>query len=302
MDLSGHPNSSERGANRPSWQTHAKVMIANQSPKEHPALRRSHRVHFPGHRSNKLSGILEFPPQEPRGWFLFSHCFTCNKDLKAIVRISRGLAERGWGVLRYDFSGLGGSEGDFSETNFTTQCEDLQSAAEYLSAEVHAPRFLIGHSFGGAASLAMAEELSSVMGVIAIAAPSDTCHLAKLLLAMNPAIESEGQGTVSIGGLTHTITKQMTDNFQSYDLPSRVALLRKPLLVFHSPEDDTVPYYHAQANLGFQKPLAGSAGPLFRLPSRSLIALPGSNHLLTSSDRDLQMVMSMIDAWCDRLI
>lgn len=251
-----------------------------------------------------LTGVLETFGTEPRGWLVFSHCFTCNKDLKAIVRIARGLAERGWGVLRYDFAGLGNSEGIFAETNFTTNCEDLRCAAEYLATSHHAPRFLIGHSFGGAASLFVADDLPSVSGVIALAAPSDTVHLANLLVAMNPAIEREGEGDVTIGGLKHRITRGMVEDFRSHDLPGRVARLRKPILAFHSPDDETVGFYHALRNAGYNHgteetpAVQGHRG----LVSRSLIAMPGSNHLFTNNERDLAMIVAMMDAWCERMI
>ncbi len=261
-------------------------------------MRHSHRVRFPGHAGNTLTGILEMPEGNVRAWLVFSHCFTCNKDIKAIVRIARGMAERGWGVLRYDFAGLGASEGNFADTNFSTNCEDLRRAVEFLSGEHHPPRFLFGLSFGGAASLAMADQLPSIAGVITLAAPSDTSHLADLLASMNPAIESEGQGTVVIGGLTHTISKQMLLDFRSHDLPGRVRDLRKPLLVFHSPQDETVAYQHALANTGLTSPHGYNSGST----SRSLITLPGSNHLLTSSERDIPLVVGIMDVWCDRLI
>jgi uncharacterized protein len=283
-------------------------------------MRKSQRIQFPGHRGIALSGILEIPAQPPRGWMLFSHCFTCTKDLKAIVRISRGLAEKGWGVLRYDFAGLGSSEGDFAETNFTTNCEDLQKAAEYLSAEFHAPRFLIGHSFGGAASFAMADRLPSVTGVIGIAAPSDTWHLAKLLTSMAPGIESEGRGTVAIGGQTYTITQPMVDDFRRHRLAETVRGLRKAMLIFHSPEDETVHYGHALINAGFQLPATPALPTDAAVPHsvglpeaaampepsglypRTLVSLPCSNHLLTSSDRDIPMMVGIIDAWCERWV
>lgn len=261
-------------------------------------MRHSHRVRFPGHAGNTLTGILEMPEGNVRAWLVFSHCFTCNKDIKAIVRIARGMAERGWGVLRYDFAGLGASEGNFADTNFSTNCEDLRRAVEFLSGEHHPPRFLFGLSFGGAASLAMADQLPSIAGVITLAAPSDTSHLADLLASMNPAIESEGQGTVVIGGLTHTISKQMLLDFRSHDLPGCVRDLRKPLLVFHSPDDETVAYRHALANTGLISEQVNASG----LSPRSLITLPGSNHLLTSSERDIPLVVGIMDVWCDRLV
>lgn len=267
------------------------------------ANRKSLRVEFPGRRG-QLAGILEIPHgeishREIHGWILFSHCFTCNKDLKAIVRIARGLADCGWGVLRYDFSGLGASQGDFSETNFSTNCEDLAAAAGFLSNEHQSPSFLIGHSFGGAASLAMAGTIPSVQGSIALAAPSDTHHLADLLIRMDPDIASLGRGTVSIGGQKHQVQRQMVEDFRSHDLRATVANLRKPLLIFHSPEDETVGFYHAIRNAGYDQndpsEASKAAGP------RTLVALPGSNHLLTNNERDIPMIVSITHAWCTRI-
>ena len=262
-------------------------------------MRKSHRVEFSGGRG-KLAGILEIPQDEIHGWMLFSHCFTCNKDLKAIVRIARGLADCGWGVLRYDFSGLGGSDGIFAESNFSTNCEDLASAASFLSSEYHSPRFLIGHSFGGAASMAMADQIPSVAGVIALAAPSDTYHLADLLMKMDPAIASSGLGSVVIGGQKLDIQKQMVEDFRKHDLRKIVENLRKALLVFHSPEDETVAFYHAIRNSGYDH--ASGAGYVPSTIPRSLVALPGSNHLLTNSERDIPMIVAIASAWCTRLI
>lgn len=261
-------------------------------------LRHSHRVRFPGHGGHTLTGILELPGTEVRAWIVFSHCFTCNKDLKVMVRIARGLAQRGWGILRYDFAGLGGSEGIFADTNFSTNCEDLRRAVEFLGKEYHSPRFLFGLSFGGAASLAMADSLPSIAGVITLAAPSDTGHLAELLESMNPQIASQGRGEVVIGGFTHTITRQMLEDFRRHDLPAQVRSIRKPLLLFHSPEDETVSYHHALVNTG----LVSYPGIASGLCPRSLITLPGSNHLLTNSERDLELVVRVIDAWCDRFV
>jgi putative redox protein len=265
-------------------------------------MRKSHRVFFGGHAGNRLCGILELPGQPPRAWILFSHCFTCTKDIKVIVRLSRALAERGWGVLRYDFSGLGASEGKFEDTSFTTNCRDLQLAAEFLESEYHAPRFLLGHSFGGAASLAMADALPSVVGAIPLAAPSDTHHLAELLARMNPEILTVGRGPVTIGGTTHQISKSMVEDFRSHDLRGLVSSLRKPVLVLHSPHDQTVPFEHARINAGFHE-TCGPPGSSKEPPlPRSLVALPHSDHLLTSSDRDITMLAGIIDAWCERWI
>ena len=251
--------------------------------------RHSLRVSFPS-GPWKLAGILEQPVAPAKGSILFSHCFTCNKDLKAIVRIGRALAELGWNVLRYDFRGLGNSEGNFSQSNFTTNCEDLQSAASYLASTVGGPHFLLGHSFGGAASLANAMSIESVRGVITLAAPSDTHHLANLLDRMDPQISSEGKGSVTIGGFRYDVEDQMLKDFRSHDLSTSLQTLVKPVLAFHSPSDETVSYEHAIRICGFcnenetRKP-------------RSLITLPGSNHLLTNESH-CQWVAQLIDAWC----
>lgn len=262
-------------------------------------MRKSQRVEIPGKRGS-LAGILEIPSGQTHGWILFSHCFTCNKDLKAIVRIARGLSDCGWGVLRYDFSGLGGSDGTFSETNFSTNCEDLLSAADFLAGQQNSPRFLMGHSFGGAASLAMANKIDGIAGVIALAAPSDTHHLADLLVKMDPEIASSGIGSVSIGGQRLQIKNQMVQDFRSHDLRSLVNDLRKPLLVFHSPEDETVGFYHAIRNAGYDPKNGDVRRPLSSLGT--LIALPGSNHLLTNNEHDIPMIVSIAHAWCSRII
>ena len=257
--------------------------------------RTTQRVQFPGHAENQLAGILELPPGEPKGFILFSHCFTCGKDLKAIVRISRCLADWGWGVLRYDFTGLGNSQGDFSTSNFTSNREDLRAAAFFLGREYSLPAFLMGHSFGGATSLSMAMELPSVRGVIAVASPSDTHHLASLLEEMNPEIVTQGEGFVTIGGRSHFVKKQMLDDFRSYDLRAAVDLITKPILAFHSPTDETVDFRNALINCGLESALK----PPFS-QQRSLISLPDGNHLLTTNVGDCVLIAEIANAWCRR--
>ena len=258
--------------------------------------RSTQRVHFPGHADNQLAGILELPEGTPHGFLLFSHCFTCGKDLKAIVRISRGLADLGWGILRYDFTGLGNSHGQFCDSNFSTNREDLRAAAAFLERDFEPPKFLIGHSFGGAASLSMAMELPSVRGVLAVASPSDTHHLASLLESMNPEIASKGEGSVVIGGRSHHIKKQMLDDFRTYDLPAMVRAISKPLLAFHSPSDETVDFRNALINCGLAVGESRTASQ-----QRSLVVLPNCNHLFTTNDADCVMVAEIAAAWCRRL-
>ncbi len=260
--------------------------------------RSSERVSFTGGSGFRLAGIVDVPDLQPKATVLFTHCFTCSKDLKAIVRIGRGLAEFGYLVLRYDLTGLGGSDGDFSQTNFTTNRADLRAAAEFLQHNYSAPQFLIGHSFGGACSLSMANELQSVRAVLSIASPSETSHLADLLLRMAPAIAENGVGEVTIGGRSYRISKQMVDDFRAFDLPSRLRSLQKSTMLFHSPEDETLPFEHALRLYGLLTQRSGddetAAAPT------SLICLPKADHLLVKDPADIQLVTNLAAAWFDR--
>jgi|688.fasta_scaffold00033_76 dipeptidyl aminopeptidase/acylaminoacyl peptidase len=262
-------------------------------------LRRSQRVSFPSGWGSTLSGIVDQPHDEPKAFVVFTHCFTCTKDLKLIVRISRGLAELGFGVLRYDSTGLGGSSGDFSNSNFTSNQTDLLAAVQFMSQHYRAPEALIGHSFGGAASLSIAAQVPSVQAVVSIAAPSDTLHLASLLEGMNPSILSTGRGSVSIGGTLHTISRQMLENFRAFDLSAHVRQLSVPVLLFHSPEDETLGFqhalrlYHLLTDRRPEEPPACAA---------SLVCLPGADHLLLNQAADLILVTRVIAAWLDRYV
>ncbi len=256
--------------------------------------RRSERVLFPGGNGFNLAGIVDLPDEAPQASVVFTHCFTCSKDLKVIVRISRGLAEAGFAVLRYDLTGLGSSEGDFSQTNFSTNQADLLAAAEFASSYIAPPRFLIGHSFGGACSLSLAQEIDSIQGVVSLAAPSDTQHLAALLQRMNPAIAPEGNGQVTIGGRDYTIRRQMLDDFHRFDLPNRLRSLSKPALLFHSPVDETLGFEHVLRLFSLLTQRA-AADP--EPAPTNLICLPGADHLLVNQPADLPYVTSTIAAW-----
>jgi putative redox protein len=262
--------------------------------------RSSERVSFVGGSGFKLAGIVDVPDAAPKATVLFTHCFTCSKDLKAIVRIGRGLAELGYFVLRYDLTGLGGSEGDFSKTDFSTNRADLRAAAAFLEINYQAPSFLIGHSFGGACSLSMAEELPSVRGIVSLAAPSDTSHLADLLLRMNPKIATEGNGQVTIGGQAYDIAKQMLGDFRAFDLPARLRRLQKPTLLFHSPEDETLRFDHA-LRLYSLLTQRSDTDETAAAPT-SLICLPKADHLLVNNPADVQLVTRFAAAWFDRIL
>lgn len=250
-------------------------------------MRKSYRVTFQNHRGEELVGILD-TNESPRYFALFSHCFTCSKDLKAVVRISRVLAEGGVGVLRYDYTGLGDSHGDFQTTNFTTTCLDTICAAQFLAREYEPPQLLVGHSLGGTAAYQIAEQLETVRAIVTIASPSCTTHLSDFLAGSNPEIDATGFGWVTIGNRPIPITAQLMQDLRSHDVPSRIKSLTKPLLLFHSPDDETLNYRH-------------STNALYWAPGRSsLITLPGSDHLLTNQAEDIPLVGNTILAWANR--
>lgn len=250
----------------------------------------STRVRFENSRGISLSGIIDWPEEPTEKIALFSHCFTCTKDLKAIARISRNLAKHDLAVLRFDFSGLGDSKGSFSESNFETNCDDILSAVRFLEAEYHAPRFLIGHSLGGAAMISVAPEIESAQAISTLASPSDTFHLADFLLRMNPKIESEGEGEVTIGGRTYLMKSQLLASLRRQPMEERLAKLRLPYLVFHSPVDDTLAYQHAV------EMHAKAGGPT------SIITLDGSDHLLVDRPDDVHFVAEMMYQWSSRFL
>lgn len=248
----------------------------------------SERVRFPNAAGLELAGIIEWPRQPIERFAIFTHCFTCTKDLKAIVRISRRLAAQGIAVLRFDFTGLGDSAGDFSQTTFLDNQADLIAAADYLQQFHRPPQLLLGHSLGGAAAVACASQIKSVRGVVNLAAPSNTQHLADFLALANPRIDSEGAGTVVIGGRSHWIRKEMLDVLRQTNLPQMLAQLSLPLLIFFSNADETLPVGHALQMVN------SAGGPT------SLILLPGSDHLLVNHPADIPFIAESIAIWCRR--
>jgi putative redox protein len=266
--------------------------------------RHSERHFFTNDDGLKLAAIVEHSEGSSRGVFLFSHCFTCSKDLKTIVKLSRRLAELGWTVCRYDFRGIGQSEGNFSTSNFTTNLDDLVAAARWLDSINLTPSFLFGHSFGGAAALAVPRLLSSkiqqqLQGVITLAAPSDTSHLADILLEMNPQIVS-GSGDVQIGGKTFSISNEMLDNFRSADFTGMLHAARKDVdlsyLVIHSLSDKTVAYQNSQMLFKLLSDYSGAK----HTADVSLFTMRNTDHLLADDPNDIEIVSSVIDRWCQQ--
>ncbi len=262
-------------------------------------MRRSRRVAFPGGTGFQLAGIIDEPAEPTKASILFTHCFTCNKDLKAIVRISRGLAEHGFTVLRYDLTGLGDSKGDFSHTDFNTNQDDLVAAAEFLTHEVSAPSFLVGHSFGAACSLSLAQQIQSVRGVVSVAGPSDTLHLADILHRMDSEISRQGIGTVQIGGKKFVIREQLLHNLRNQDLPATLRQLSKPALLFHSPADETLGFEHVLRLFGVLTQRTAYDPP----PSpASLITIPDADHLLARNPADIPFVVATMASWFQRIM
>jgi putative redox protein len=253
---------------------------------------------FRGGFGHTLAAILDLPAGAPRGAAVFAPCFTCGKDLRAIVRISRALADRGIATLRFDPTGLGQSGGEFAETTFDSLLADVRAAAMEAHHQFGRCDALLGYSLGGAASLAVAEEFGFVRGVATIGAPSDTQHLAALLRRRDPAIEADGSGLVEIGGRRWTIRRELVDNLQSFDLAARLAELRKDVLLFHAPEDETVGYDHA---IRLMQLIGGRAIEVREgMAATSLIALPGADHLLASHPQDWIFIADVLSAWLTR--
>ena len=210
-------------------------------------MAQSEKVEFTGSGGDTLAARLELPVGEPRSYVLFAHCFTCGKDIFAARRIAEALTGLGFAVLRFDFTGLGASEGEFANTNFSSNVGDLLAAADYLRAEREAPAILIGHSLGGAAVLAAAGQIPEVQAVATIGAPADPGHVAHLFAEARPEIEQAGEAEVVLAGRTFRIQKQFLEDIEGQRLADAIGAMGKALVVFHSPIDDTVSVDNAAA-------------------------------------------------------
>lgn len=248
------------------------------------------KVVFQNKEGNELSGYLELPlNQEPHSFVLFAHCFTCNKNYFAVKNIARALSENGYGVLRFDFTGLGESEGDFSNTNFSGNVQDLLEAAAYLEKEHSAPSLLIGHSLGGAAVIFAAGELPSVKAVVTIAAPSSPNHVTHLIQSKISEIKQKGEAIVNVGGRDFTIKEQFLNDLNTKDLKQLVSNLDAAFLVLHSPKDTVVEINNAEE-------LYVAA----RHP-KSFVSLDDADHLLSKTE-DSIYAGKVIAAWASRYL
>jgi putative redox protein len=246
------------------------------------------KVTFQGSQGDQLAGLLELPSVPPRAYVLFAHCFTCGKDIAAASRISRELVNHGFAVFRFDFTGLGSSDGDFANTNFTSNVQDLVAAAKHLEQHYQAPSLLIGHSLGGTAVLNAASRLSGIHGVVTIGSPAEAEHVLHQFECCIDTIERDGEAEVSLAGRKFNIKKQFIDDLRE-NTGQHIAALKSALLIMHSPTDNIVSINNAE------KIYVAAKHP------KSFVSLDHADHLL-SNRQDVKYVAATIAAWALRYI
>ena len=247
------------------------------------------RFQFTGVGGHQLAASLDMPEREPIAFALFAHCFTCGKDVLAAKRIAVALAAKGIAVLRFDFTGLGSSEGDFANSTFSSNVADLVRAADHLHETRKGPSILIGHSLGGAAVLAAAEQIPDAKAVVTIAAPSDPAHVTGLFKERIKDIRKHGKVEVSLAGRPFNISSEFLDDIAEHNLMAQVTNLHKALLIMHAPADDTVGIDNAT------RIFVAAKHP------KSFVSLASADHLLTGK-RDAAYVADVIAAWATRYL
>ncbi len=246
------------------------------------------KVLFTGSQGAELAGLLEQPEETPRAMVLFAHCFTCGKDIAAASRISRALVAHGFAVFRFDFTGLGSSDGDFSNTNFSSNIDDLIAAASFLRTNYQAPSLIIGHSLGGTAVLAAAGNIPELRGVVTIGAPAEADHVVHQFACDIDAIQRDGESEVTLGHRKFTIKKQFIDDLRA-NVEKNVNNIKAALLVMHSPVDNVVSISNAE------KIYTTARHP------KSFVSLDDADHLLSKS-HDARYVADTIAAWALRYL
>ncbi len=247
------------------------------------------RITFAGHDGSRLAARLDLPDGPVLATALFAHCFTCSKDIPAARRISARLAGMGIAVLRFDFTGLGHSGGEFANTTFSSNVEDLIAAAQYLAGRNMAPALLIGHSLGGAAVLRARAGIPSVKAVVTLGAPADPGHVSHHFEAALPEIQQEGSAEVSLGGRPFRIGKAFVDDISESALTPAIAELKAALLILHAPRDETVSIDNASTIF------------LAAKHPKSFVTLDDADHLITRAS-DAEYAADVIAAWVSRYV
>lgn len=251
---------------------------------------KSERVSFKGALGHDLAARLDSPAGKPAAYALFAHCFTCSKDLLAVSRVSRALVDRGLAVLRFDFTGLGESGGDFAETSFSSNLDDLDAAVDFLRSRDQAPQLLIGHSLGGAAVLSVAGQIPEVRAVATIGAPSDTQHLHDSLLRSAPDLATAEEVEVQLAGRPFKVRREFLEDLRQDRVLQAIRQLGRALIVFHSPTDEVVGIEHA-----------ARIYQAARHP-KSFVSLDGADHLLLSRPEDARFVADVLATWSSRYL
>lgn len=244
------------------------------------------RVTFPGSTGARLAGVLHRPDGDARGSVLLAHCFTCSKDVHTMTRLSNGLAEAGYAVLRFDFTGIGESGGDFSGKTVSHNVRDIVAAARTLIERGFGPCALLGHSLGGAATLLAARRLKAVRTVAVIGAPASPDHVRHLLVDHEEAIRREGEAVVEIAGRPFPVSLEFLEDLERHDEGGEVARLGRPLLVVHAVDDRTVSIDEGE------RIFATAEHP------KAFVSLPDADHLLTSRS-SAEAVLRLVVAWFD---
>lgn len=251
---------------------------------------KSEKIIFKGSQGFDLAAKLDMPDGDMQACALFAHCFTCGKDLNAINRIARALADDGIGLFRFDFTGLGLSNGDFANTNFSSNVQDLITAADYMRDAISAPSIMIGHSLGGAATLVAAKYVPEVRAVATIGAPFDSENVLKQFANDIDTIEADGEAEVMLAGRPFKMKKQFIEDARGQNVADHIGSLKKPLLVMHSPIDETVSIDHAR------KIYEAAKHP------KSYVSLDKADHLLMKNPADGKYAARVLSAWASQYI